>query len=188
MNSNASPAMRVGAAVAFAAILGGVVYGLRAPEPTADKRRAVVQWAQSKGPTAATRCLRTSALADPRALALFGLVSDAGPQYVHVRLCADPSDAGEMPTLPEGMTSLEATQVEEAYDGGPEMIAALQGEPEFEHACAPRGGSCEWIGADGGWGPAPQNLTLSPGQWRGGCLRKTGVELAGTSSMLEACK
>src|SRR5688572_526116 len=112
-----SNAVKAGAAVAFLAVVGGIVALNLRPEPSASKRRTRVEWSDA-GVPAGVKCLRTTGLASPQALGMFGMLADAGTQYVMVRICAEPRDGGE-PALPPGMVALDHGQEEEDYDGGP---------------------------------------------------------------------
>jgi hypothetical protein len=177
---------KAGAAAAVVVIAGALTVGTIAANVSAgragkEKRRASVQWQGDKLATESVRCIVAIGYAQPAALALFGLQSDGGPQYVKTRVCAVP-DAGSV-NLPGGMTVIDGTQVEELYDGGsPQMEASLQGESEFVCACS-TGSDCEMMLMDGGWGAAGTGNTLAAGRWRGsGCFRKSCVELFGQAS------
>lgn len=57
----------------------------------------------------------------------------------------------------------------------PAEIATL-----LTYACRPLSdvaGACEWLTPEG-WKVAPFRVTLAPGQWRGPCVKKVGVEAA----------
>lgn len=189
--------LKAAAAAAFIATAGLIAYGVLKPDVAPGKRRTSVAW--QKAPTGDVRCIWTSALASEESLNLFGLATDGGgARYVHVRQCAEVGDGGEAPSLPPGMQTIEDSQEEVAYDGGPQTLAVLQGEAEAPCACSPGLDSgCEMRGVDGGWMPArfagadggwrAWNNTLPAGEWRGGCFPKVCIEAADVTSWSSEC-
>lgn len=102
-------------------------------------------------------------------------------RYIQLRDCQD-ADGGS-PKVPD-IDVLDATA---------EPAIALGAEPRMETvgdfgcACSP-GANCEMQLPDAGWAPAWTN-TVAAGKWRGGgCVRKTCVEFAGTSSWPPGCR
>lgn len=182
----ASRNMIVGGSLAFLAIVGGIYMNTRQVEP-GGARYGTVAW---DGPVPAdVMCLRTTGLAAEAALALFKLdAGQPGPQYVYVRICASPvADAGDDDDvqLPPGMVAFDSFQVEEDYDGGPQMRASLD---DFPCACSEGAHTdCEASLEDGGWAQAQVGVTLLEDKWRGSCRRKACVELAGVSSWPGGC-
>jgi|GEM_PF-4269649 len=176
----ASDQVKTGAAVAFVAILSGVLIGNYTPNANEGKTTI------AGDPGAGAKCLFTTALASPQALALFGLSADGGHQYVYARVCGQPSDGG-MPSLPAGIEALDFGQTEEDYDGGPIFSAVLPGRDEWPCACS-TGALCNMLDNNGVWRSATPGITLEAGKWSGsGCYPKSCVELAGVSSWPSAC-
>lgn len=177
------PKVKAGIAAAFITMVGGIMYGLVTPAPDATATRVEVAF---QGPVPpGTRCIWTTGQATPESLTLFGLRVDAG-LYVQTRMCAAPSEEPE-PNLPGSMLAIEDSQWETSYDGGPQFLAVLQGEPEFPCVCS-TGSNCEELQTDGGWAPARAGMTHQPGKWRGaGCFRKACIEVSGVSSWPSEC-
>ena len=193
MRTPARNAIIAGSSAAFIAIVVGVYVGTRTSETNEARTRVTVGWGDAGVPSD-VECLWTTGLAGVDALQLFDLAHDGGPSYVYCRVCAsptpEPEDGGELPPpeLPPGMLAFETGQVEEAYDGGPQLLCVLYGEPEWPAACSPgRDAGCESQLRDGGWADAPLGRTLPEGTWRGGCIGKAPVELYGVSSWPPQC-
>jgi hypothetical protein len=211
MSTPAEPKTLIIASAVLVTISAGVYFGTRTVERTPDTenpRAFVVQW-QDGGPAAPdVRCVWTTALVSdqplplpdggflPSPLAAYGARTDAGPQYAYARVCGEmpedggPSEEEGMPDLPPGMEALEFDQLEEPYDGGPQLRVILQGEPGWPCACAryPDVGDCErqalnfetW---EFEWAAAVHGMTFGAGQWRGDdCFPKACNELSGTTS------
>lgn len=147
------------AALAAAFTLAAVVAGVASREGAelADPVEKV-EW--EKGKPAAVTCDVVTVL------------DEKAGTYSTMEVCdATPTDGGK-PQIP-----LDAGLVELGprvrSDGGTFRLE------KGEHPCAcAMDGTCEHIGADGGWQRAPEGATLSPGRWRGaGCVRKACVEL-----------
>ena len=208
---------KVSVAVGFAAIaaliVGGVI-GSKQLVSSNGGRRMVLHWQADGGdvpPDGGIVCIQQTGVGMPDALAAFGLDAGAGQYgYAICRVCAPQLDAGTTTSaLPSGIIPLETTQVEVAFDGGPQMWCALQGEPEFQCACSKTtvdagllslqinvgtlvslglgatlnfGSNCFQVPTDGGllWNYAPSGTVLRPGTWDGGsCYPVSCTELSG---------
>jgi hypothetical protein len=199
----ASDALKAGAAVAFVAVVGGIIATqMGGPDNVrpvsapgvggAAKRRVTVPW-KDKPPVERIKCLRTYARSSREARGLFDLdLGDGGVghDYHLVVICGEALDGGAgMPDLPPGMEAIDYGQEEVPYDGGAQLFAVSQGEPEMPCACS-RGldAGCEWRADDGGWQRAPLHAVLQEGRWRGpGCWGQVCVSLAGFPNWPAEC-
>jgi hypothetical protein len=138
---------------------------------------------------AGAQCLYRSGLASAEVVAQWFPGWDGGTSYAVVRVCANPAEGedGGAPSLPPGYELLPdfEERAAEEYDGGPQIRVWLQGDPAAPYLCAcAKNDTC--TRPDGGG--VPTGITLTEGQWAGpGCLPKSCVEIAGTSSWPQEC-
>lgn len=178
-------------AIGFLALLSGLIGGLVVYPRLQGHggRRMAIHWqvdggdAPAKG---AVVCVQQTGVGAASALNVFGLDAGAGVPYAYAlcRACAVQLSASTLaPSLPAGISPLEVTQEEVAFDGGAQFWCVLQGEPEWPCACS-TGSNCH--GPDGG--DAPTGVTLAAGAWDGGgCYPAACVELAGYPSFPADC-
>lgn len=192
---------------AFVAITGAVVYGLVQvnKDPTDCPSTFTVDWPAlpdgGRSPSGPAVCVRTTALltgdAGTMVLGAYGACVKA-PQYLYARVCGlllpdgGPSDEDPLPELLPGVEAMQYEQTEEIWDGGPQLVAVLQGAPGWPCACS-TGTGCEWLApqfeAPPEWQTAPKGRTFGPDQWRGaGCFPKSCAELAGVAAFPTECE
>lgn len=193
-------ATRAGIAAFLATAAAALYFGTVHTSPASSPTHVVLDWPDA-GVPADARCMWLTGLASPQVAQVFGLdlPDGGGSQYVYGHFCASPSDGGTL-TTPQGMTALEDTEVEEAYDGGPQLQAWTYADPDSHFPCACSSGhDCQVAAADpglalglgpsgdGGLVDAPLGVTLQPGWVGAGCLRKACIELGGVSSWRPEC-
>jgi hypothetical protein len=183
---------RAGIAAFLLTAATALYMGTQHTAPGSSGTHVVLDWSDAGAPADA-RCMWLTGLASPQVSHVFGLdlPDGGGSQYVYGHFCASPLDGGTLST-PQGMTALEDTEVEEAYDGGPQLQAWTYQDPDSHFPCACSSGSaCQVpdtsLHSDGHLVDAPLGVTLQPGWVGAGCLRKACIELGGVSSWRPEC-
>jgi hypothetical protein len=180
--------LRIGLALSFLGVVGGLLYGTLHVEQVTPGRHVRIAW--DGGTPDGSVCVELDGLSSPQARALFGLNPDGGQQYARIRMGAylADDDAG-MPELPPGMLALEGSEV--VLDGGvcPYRFEAWLPATDAPFPCAcSTGSNCQSLASDGGWATAPTGVTLPEGRWKGaGCFPKVCTELLGSTSWPGVC-
>lgn len=192
-------ASKAGAAQVLLVLLGGIVVsggafllaqGAYTPSE-AYAGHVVVGWGDAGAPPPGAVLVKATARASDATVAAFGVgpsPDDAGFSYWRVYVCAAPlADGGDPgPSFLPGATIVyDDDQVDACPAGAPQLEAWREGRADAPFLCAcARDATC--LQLDGG--PSPTGLTLEAGQWSGsGCLPKTCIEIAGSSSWPAGC-
>lgn len=201
--------VQTGLALAATALLGGVAMGLyqlrthdtrTLEDGTVCATHVSVDWPGGVVPQGAV-CKTSEIVGPSEAWSALGLCPDG--KTALARICGVPAEvADDNVGLPAGVSVIsDPTDEATPYTSGPALEVWDARHPDasslYRCACS-TGADCEWLIADAPgevehWLPAPKNLTLYPGRFRGaGCRAKACFETFNReypgSSMPESCR